>query len=362
MTEENIQNQNQHYVSQYYFREFTTRKNSISLLIKKNGHSTDDAAIKKQSSDIEFYGDSSVEKEITIHDTKFRLNHIEINAKKPTTKLSKSEFSILIENIAFQRKRTLKARITLMPLVEFTNDFILPQLERNDSNWPQELHDAVYETFKSSAQKHGARTWQTIDLENIKESTKALSDLRYVILENTSSTPFIFSDSPVVFSNHAFKNGQERSITHEGSAGLLVFFPLSPKKLVLLYDNENYDIDSASETYLTVEDTPTIDSINTLQIHEAINSIYFNHPKHTTYVKTLWGKEKNRFNTNTNEVICLPELTTAGQATGRSIHTLAATTPNYFPTLSFLLSRRTTPSQTHPYRMGYIINYNYNPR
>ncbi|WGT29629.1 DUF4238 domain-containing protein [Pseudomonas marginalis] len=361
MTEDIIQNQNQHYVSQYYFREFTTRKNSISLLVKKNGHPIDNSALKKQSSDTEFYGNSKVEKEITVHDTKYRLNHIEINAKKPTTKLSNGELSTLIENIAFQHKRTLKARITIAPLVDFTHNFVLPQLEHNDANWPQELHDAVYETYKSSSQKNGARIWQTIDLENIKNNAKALSDLKYIILENTTSTPFIFSDSPVVFSNQAFKNGHERSITHEGSAGLLVFFPLSPKKLVLLYDTESYEIDSTRETYITINDTPTIDSINTLQLHEAINAIYFNHPKHTAYVKGLWEKEKNRFNNKANEVVCLPELTADGRETGRLVHTLATTTPCYFPNLPFLLTRRLGTAQTHPYRMGYIINYNYKP-
>lgn len=359
MTEENIQNQNQHYVSQYYFREFTTRQNSISLLIKKNGHFVDDAAFKKQSSDREFYGDSNVEKTITAYDTKFHLNHRDINAKKSSIRLSKSELASLIENIAFQRKRTLKARTAIAPLVEFTHNFIIPQLEHNDSNWPQELHDAVYETFKSHAEKHGARTWQTVDLENIKDSSKALSDLRYIILENTSLTPFTFCDSPVVFSNHAFKNGHERSITHEGSAGLLVFFPLSPKKLVLLYDAESYEINSPSETHLLVGDSSTIDSINTLQIHEAINTIYFNHPKHAAYVRALWEKEKNRFNTEPNEVVCLPELTADGQETGRLVHTLSVTTPNYFPDLSFVHTRRGLPVKPHPYRTGYIINYNF---
>ncbi|HAS6934152.1 hypothetical protein CFG65_23875 [Vibrio parahaemolyticus] len=58
--------QNQHYVPQYYLRNFSNDGISIRMLLKKQGKVIKNVTIDNQASDNNFYGDHEIEKSYNI--------------------------------------------------------------------------------------------------------------------------------------------------------------------------------------------------------------------------------------------------------------------------------------------------------
>ncbi|AKF45361.1 hypothetical protein PssB301D_02191 [Pseudomonas syringae pv. syringae str. B301D-R] len=99
--------QKQHYVAQYYFRFFSEDKNSICMLLRKNGKVIYPTAIDTQSSKNNFYGSIETEAKITSFDIKYAKNHhsiLEILETESVDKLSREHVNALIENILFSAR------------------------------------------------------------------------------------------------------------------------------------------------------------------------------------------------------------------------------------------------------------------
>lgn len=351
-------NKNQHYVPENYFEEFSKDGSSVCGLFKKSGISIPHVSFSGQSSQAWFYGDAEREDEITEFDTKYFENRKRIlNALADgVTDLPPAEIEILLENTQFQRERTLSHRKAEQGVHEFHEDFFAPQVEDLDNydsghspEATQAVNDAMRMFFKSFSDP---RDSQFVKLMMIDKSDVA--DLQLIILKNCTSHPFIFSDSPIAYTNPALSDFKCDKLGNT-NAGLKIFYPLNPDFLALFFDASVYRIGDAKSIVLNVTNDDDITQINKLQLHEAANSIYFSRAEESEYVKMLWREENSRFEQKTRNVEGVPELSMDGYVTGRHTFAIVESEPNFYPCLSFVTSDL---SSSHlPYRKAYWRRY-----
>lgn len=102
-----------------------------------------------------------------------------------------------------------------------------------------------------------------------------LIDLEWKLLRATGAHEFITSDNPVVYYNQFFSFRKLGSNTGLASRGLQIFFPVSPKHLVVLYDDKVYGVGSRRSEVVDVSDARDVEQLNRLQFVSALENIYF---------------------------------------------------------------------------------------
>jgi hypothetical protein len=102
-----------------------------------------------------------------------------------------------------------------------------------------------------------------------------LIDLEWKLLRATGTHEFITSDNPVVYYNQFFCFRKFGSNTGIASKGLQIFFPVSPKHLLVLYDGKVYGIGSRKCEVVDITDARDVEQLNRLQIVSALENVYF---------------------------------------------------------------------------------------
>ncbi|WP_080434267.1 DUF4238 domain-containing protein [Burkholderia ubonensis] len=357
--ENSNKNRNQHYVPENYFLEFSKDGSSVCGLFKKSGKAEPNISFGGQSSEHWFYGDAEREDKITEFDTKYCDNRRAVlrDLANGAPSLSPEQVDTLLENTQFQRKRTLTFRKAEQGVHEFHEYFFAPQvedLENYDSGHSKEATEAVKKAmglfFKAFSDP---RDSQFVNLMLI--DTDEVSDLELVILRNRTSLPFIFSDSPVAYTNPALSDFKCSKIANN-SVGLQIFYPLNSEFLVLFYDAAVYRVGESSSVALDITNDGDVSQINKLQLHEAANSIYFGHADDLEYVKMLWREERGGFEPNKKSIVSAPEITAEGYETGRTIFSTTESEPSFYPSLSFVTGDLSKSNL--PYRESYWRKFN----
>ncbi len=177
---------------------------------------------------------------------------------------------------------------------------------------------------------------QYVNLMGVPDKADEVSDLKLTILKNITGCPFIFSDSPVSFTNIALSDYKCSKLGNV-NLGLMIFFPLTPSLLALLYDPEAYELTGNSVSIvINIHNKEDVHQINKLQIHESYNSVYFGSHVHENYLTALWQEETSRLSRKKKSVTPVPEITLNGLLTGRIVHEISHPEPNFYPDLSFI--------------------------
>jgi hypothetical protein len=115
-------------------------------------------------------------------------------------------------------------------------------------------------------------------------------DLRYKLLCNRTSIPFVTSDHPVVLYNQFMENRHPHgSSTGLASKGLLLFMPLSPRYTLVFFDPWAYKVGGRKLTSQRVDvtDVKDVQSLNLLQAVNANRHLFFNQQVKENEVRTL---------------------------------------------------------------------------
>ena len=102
-----------------------------------------------------------------------------------------------------------------------------------------------------------------------------LLDLNCKLLFNTTDIEFVTSDNPVVLYNQLLSFRKFGSNTGLASKGLQIFFPISPDKVLLFYDDGAYSVGNRSKPVVNISVARDVFEINTLQMCSAYENIYF---------------------------------------------------------------------------------------
>lgn len=357
--EKSTRNKNQHYVPENYFIEFSKDGSSICALFKKSGKTEENVSFKEQSSDDWFYGDAEQEDKITEFDTRYFNNRISIlkSLASDTPSLSAEQIDTLLENTQFQRERTLTFRRAEQGVLDFKEVFFAAQVEDQqsyDSGHSDEATEAVNKAmglfFKALSDPRDSQFSKLMLVD-----TDDVSDLELVILRNRTSHSFVFSDSPVAYTNPALSDFKCDKITNNG-VGLQIFYPLNSEFLALFYDAAVYRVGDLNSVVIDVTDDKDVSEINRLQFHEATNSIYFGRIDDLEYVKMLWDEERSGFSSKVRSVEKATELTAGGYKTGRTTLSIVEPEPSFYPRLSFVTSDLSKSNL--PYREAYWRKFN----
>lgn len=100
-------------------------------------------------------------------------------------------------------------------------------------------------------------------------------DLGYKLIRNGTKKDFITSDVPVVKINPFMSFLKFGSQTGLGSKGLLIFYPISPHKLILFFDKEVYRIGSDSKCVVDVVSERDVEQMNLVQAAACYENVYF---------------------------------------------------------------------------------------
>jgi hypothetical protein len=154
---------------------------------------------------------------------------------------------------------------------------------------------SVYSNLKNPIDENeiNAKNPVCIPLEIVPSAIYLVDDLKIRLVLNKTKTDFVASDNPVVFYNQFL----ERRVFHGGntglgSKGLQIFFPISPKQLMIFYDSDVYNVGNTKKDILEISKEEDILKLNGLQFINANKNLFFNENVSFSYFEKL----KNYYN------------------------------------------------------------------
>lgn len=324
---------NQHYVSQFYFRYFSQDGKSICVLNRKDGCTFQSAPIKGQASKNYFYGDAETEQVLSEMEREFSSALKQIKTDLCFKKCTPENYALLIQHIALQRSRTMRARATNKPMDDKQAQLYVEYMVRN---YGHQLPEETRNMFLDNIQNAEAEPKQA-QLSHMKiaiEHAGSLCDLFPVILQNKTTRPFIFGDAPVIFINPYLKKVTSTGVLGAQSNGLIILYPIGNQYSIMLIDDRKYRMKNIRGSILAVKDLKDVAALNKLQIHNAFSSVYFSDYQYSDYVKNLWRKEQQRLVEHKGKVFEIPEFDN-GEVASTLIHSFEPQLP-FIPKFSFL--------------------------
>lgn len=276
----------QHFLPQFYMRNFGIWNTSnhqneaklIGLFNKRNKRLVFNASIKDQAFKKYYYdNDGEVEKVLSL---------MEGNAA-PLIK------RIIAENKLPANNQEISSLLTFIALTHYRNPIqastILTQQE--------DLKSLVDEAVKKENGRL-ATDITPLPLKNVilfllsltLDTKKMLSDLAVRLVINETDRPFITSDNPVILYNQLTEL-KKWHFSGYGivSKGLQIFFPLSPKHMVILYDDWAYKfVKRGNVESAVIHDANTISQLNILQFKNCSETVYFNQDITKDYIHSLF--------------------------------------------------------------------------
>lgn len=195
---------NQHYVPQFYFRHFSVNRNTIGMLLVRDGRIVTHASIKGQCSRKNFYGSKELETQFA----QIESQHcIAIRAALEVANIASAEFfsveelRLFFDAIVFQRARTATEVAKHAPAIEKMLLFMFRK--HLETTQDEEFLKTFDETLAAGNMSITESTASAIGrgLSTMLQNAPLIRDLSVCFIRNRTDYPFIFSDSPVVFYN-----------------------------------------------------------------------------------------------------------------------------------------------------------------
>lgn len=223
---------NQHYVPRFYMKFFSNIKNEgtkkekvlISFYQFKDNLLRDNIPTESICSEDYFYDeDGKIENKLAEKERKWASVFYKINQGE---ELISSEYDDIREFAIYQISRT-------KGMLEHNQAMVTKILTDVLHNQNRSLDKTIIkEAVEKKVEKEISAEY---NLSLIKEILPVIDDLVVEILENKTDSNFITSDVPVIIVNPL---GVRRAGL--GDIGTVVFFPISPRKMAILYDNKLY--------------------------------------------------------------------------------------------------------------------------
>jgi hypothetical protein len=118
------------------------------------------------------------------------------------------------------------------------------------------------------------------------------SDLSLHLVVNTGRPLFVTSDNPSVVYNQYYEHLKGRGTTGAIKKGLMIFVPISPTHVILLYDGEVYKVGQKRESITYLADPNDLVTLNTLQVANADTVLLFSDWNDVGQLKALLQRAK----------------------------------------------------------------------
>lgn len=287
---------NQHYVPQYYFRNFSDNGKHVCVLLRDNGKIIPSAPFRHQCSRRNFYGSQELEKALSglegQHAVATRMA-LKIAAEGGSSQISIEFLFRFLQAIMFQRGRTaLEIQKSTEAKCKMHLAAFRHYIKHGGGENCEKILQAIDDGKAIVSEEPHANVVESIGV--FLSTTIGITDLHLCFLRNKTDYPFVFSDAPVVFYNIWARKVQNRGVLGVQCPGLQIFYPLSPNVTAMLIDADRYDGPWSENIVLDLHYRADVSQLNALQVHHAMSSIYFSNPGDAQYVRDLWSTHRPR--------------------------------------------------------------------
>ena len=273
-TKKKGETKNQHYVPQFYQRNFSDDGKTIGTYVIYRNKIICAAPIKNQSSGNYFYSENmNIEKSLGAIESAAKVV-IDKIIDAPYESLSKQDSGTLFVFTMMQEGRTL----TRVNLIQEHTDSLLRRVAKkyfevlrcNGENSAsedisnEELAHCVFHVTQPGVLALGSQA----------QLIETCADLKYKILINRTALPFITSDNPAAIYDQ-FMERMGNKIYALGSRGLQIYLPITPKIGILYYDSQCYKLGDRKKEYVEIFHYKDIQELNKLTVANSENVIYY---------------------------------------------------------------------------------------
>jgi len=269
-----------HYVPRFYLKRFSIEEQGkfLGLFNHESEVFVQKAALKHQAYGNFLYGeDDEIENALAcMEGTMAKLFHCWIDKKLFYPPPAHTNgFKLLQRFILYQIFRTPKA-----------GDNMLDQMTISLKAMLKEHKPHLYDHIKSGRLEHENSVLLTFLYSIGREHL--LNFLGCKFLVNLTSLPFIMSDSPIVLYNQLMEKAQNYiGATALTSKGLQIFFPIHPRLMLCLYDENVYEFGNGCKNCFGVESKNDVDQLNGLQLINCRSQVFFNEIVSKDYIMNL---------------------------------------------------------------------------
>ena len=252
------EHKNQHYVSQFNLKNFSSDRKTIGTLILSSNKFIENAPIKNQCSKDNFYQDKNYE---------IALSKLEADTSAIFDKIMNKE-------TLSSKEKFIERAFMLLQETRTKHSADLFQEGFKQVTTYLELQ-GISDEFKPTFEKLKVDSSEAIELMKslFQTSMKNCADLMLKVIINTTQLPFITCDDPLLIYNKHL----ERLEYHNyglGSNGLILLLPISPNHALVLYDANTYKLGTRKEFYVAISNKKDIEEICLLTILHANQTVY----------------------------------------------------------------------------------------
>jgi len=269
----------QHYVPQFYLRNFLNHQNGIWAFDKvtKKSFLTNTKAIAnepffyEQNSDLDKEGYQSVEKALGVAEQTFapELDKLLQGLKQPHhSVISMKTKEITSQYLTMQIFRTKEYRKEMSDVFDAMRSSFLAK------EW---FNDGQIKQLGFSDNQENARVLSIGHLANDHKLNVTMVNLLqshiWIIFKNQTNEAIYTSDNPVV--RKAWVNRLGRSDSGWGSKGIEINFPLSSEYILTLYERSHFKaMEQFENSIIGIDDPQNIIYLNALQVSNSYRQIF----------------------------------------------------------------------------------------
>lgn len=274
----------QHYVPQFYQRNFSCDGKTIGTFLLDQKKYIPTAAIKHQSSADYFYSpDMNIEKALGSLE---QLASVAINKVKynPKEKLPKNDTVAIYVFTMLQIGRTpafvkkMEENVNKMGMM-MLRKYIEAMRKTERAAEVEDLTDKILDAVSLKLNQPGR-----LAISTISSMMDTCMDLvpNAKILINQTKTSFITSDNPAcLYDQHFERIGNVNYAL--GSCGLQMYLPITPLLAILFYDSECYKIGERKKHYVELTQEQDVHQLNRLVACTADEVLYCENGKSNLY-------------------------------------------------------------------------------
>lgn len=298
MSEKKAPVKNQHFVPQFYLRNFSSDKKSIGAYILKSGTFIKQASISSQASKNYFYSDD-MEIEVA-------LSQIEADAaesvtkllQNPHSKISVTDYKRLLFYSVIQLGRTVTAADGSVDSAKLFYHETQAYSSAFGDTFPQNEKEAIPKTPVLGSLYTHALAYKTGMFDN----------LRYRILINKTRSPFITGDTPACLYNQ-FRERLGSFSYALASKGFQLYLPLSPNVAIFFYDPQSYKVGFKKQTSIYIQSIKDVDEFNKLIASYARNTLFIPPNAVSSLELQKFARYSQNYKVSTTQIIQTGDLT-----------------------------------------------------
>lgn len=265
---------NQHYVPQFYQRNFSVNGKTIGAYILDKGKAVEQAPIKYQSSQDYFYSENMRIEGALSEMEGLASTIIDKILADPKVILSKEERYTIYSFVMIQIGRTLAQANLLQETADKTarmmlKKYVAAMRSSEDSAEVKDITDEIIDSVSINLKEPGL-----FAIGNQAQLVNTCIDLECKTLINNTRIPFITSDNPACMYDTFLERMAEFTYAL-GSRGLQIYFPLSDRIALFYYDNKCYKLGDRKKKYVEITDENDIRELNKLSACSANKVIYY---------------------------------------------------------------------------------------